>query len=79
MYGHGGHLDHVTITIFTNKVSLSLRRYHIKFVFDWLKATPKQRRCLLDIRKRNNISRGSRKKGNFKRKRKNKTVWTIAD
>ena len=32
-----------------------------------------------DVHKRNGRSRGKRKNGNFKHKRKNKTVWTLAD
>ena len=34
---------------------------------------------LLDIRKRNRKSHGKRKKGNLKRKHKNKTFWTLVD
>ena len=35
IYGHGGHLGHVTWTIYTNFRSPSPRRHHIKFGFDW--------------------------------------------
>ena len=35
MYGHGGHLGHVTWTIYTNFRSPFPRRLHIKFGFDW--------------------------------------------
>ena len=35
IYGHGGHLGHVTWTIYTNFHSPFLRRLHIKFGFDW--------------------------------------------
>ena len=35
IYGNGGHLGHVTRTIWTNLVSLSLRSLHMKFDFDW--------------------------------------------
>ena len=35
IYSHGGHLDHVTLTIYTNFHSLFLRMLHIKFGFDW--------------------------------------------
>ena len=31
----GGHLGHVTLTIYTNFHSLFLRMLHIKFGFDW--------------------------------------------
>ena len=34
---------------------------------------------LLDVRKRNGRSHSKRKNGNLKHKRKNKTVWTLAD
>ena len=36
IYSHGGHLGHVTLTIYTNFHSLFLRMLHIKFGFDWL-------------------------------------------
>ena len=36
IYGHGGHLGHVTGTIYINFLSPFLRRLHIKFGFDWL-------------------------------------------
>ena len=32
---HGGHLGHVTLTIYTIFYSLFLRMLHIKFGFDW--------------------------------------------
>ena len=32
---HGGHLGHVTCTIYINFLSHSLRRPHTKFGFDW--------------------------------------------
>ena len=35
IYSHGGHLSHVTLTIYTNFHSLFLRMLHIKFGFDW--------------------------------------------
>ena len=35
VYGHGGHLGHVTWTIYTNFRSPFPRRLHIKFGFDW--------------------------------------------
>ena len=35
IYGHGGHLGHVTWTIYINFRSPSPRRRHIKFGFDW--------------------------------------------
>ena len=35
IYGHGGHLGHVTWTIYINFLSPFPRRLHIKFGFDW--------------------------------------------
>ena len=35
IYGHGGHLSHVTWTIYTKFRSPFPRRLHIKFGFDW--------------------------------------------
>ena len=35
IYSHGGHLGHVTLTIYANVHSLFLRMLHIKFGFDW--------------------------------------------
>ena len=35
IYGHGGHLGHVTWTIYINFCSPFPRRLHIKFGFDW--------------------------------------------
>ena len=35
IYGHGGHLGHVTWIIYTNFRSPFPRRLHIKFGFDW--------------------------------------------
>ena len=35
IYGHGGHLGHVTRSIYTNFGSPFSRRLHIKFGFDW--------------------------------------------
>ena len=35
IYSHGGHLDHVTLTIYIDSHSLFLRMFHIKFGFDW--------------------------------------------
>ena len=32
---HGGHLGHVTMTIYANFHSFFLRMFHIKFGFDW--------------------------------------------
>ena len=36
IYSHGGHLGHVTLTIYINFHFLYLRMLHIKFEFDWL-------------------------------------------
>ena len=36
IYSHGGHLGHVTLTIYTNFHFLFLRMLFIKFGFDWL-------------------------------------------
>ena len=36
IYGLGGHLGHVTLTIYTNFGSPFPRRLHIKVGFDWL-------------------------------------------
>ena len=33
---HGGHLGHVTLTIYINFHFLFLRMLHVKFGFDWL-------------------------------------------
>ena len=35
IYGHGGHLGHVTWTIYINCQSPFLRMLHMKFGFDW--------------------------------------------
>ena len=35
IYGHGGHLGHVTWTIYTHFRSPFPRRLHKKFGFDW--------------------------------------------
>ena len=35
IYGHGGHLCHVTWTIYINFRSPFPRRLHLKFGFDW--------------------------------------------
>ena len=35
IYGHGGHLGHVTWTIYIKFRSPLTRRLHIKFGFDW--------------------------------------------
>ena len=35
IYSHGGHLGHVTLTIYINFHFLFLRMLHIKFGFDW--------------------------------------------
>ena len=35
IYGRGGHLDHVTWTIYIKFRSSFPRRLHIKFGFDW--------------------------------------------
>ena len=35
IYGHGGHLGHVTWTFYINFRSSFPRRLHIKFGFDW--------------------------------------------
>ena len=36
IYRHGGHLSHVTWTIYITFCSTFPRRLHIKFGFDWL-------------------------------------------
>ena len=35
IYGHGGHLGHVTCTIYRDFLSNFLRKLHIKFGLDW--------------------------------------------
>ena len=35
IYGHGGHLGHVTLTIYINFRSPVPRRLHMKFGLDW--------------------------------------------
>ena len=35
IYGHGGHLDHVTWTIYINFLFPFQGRLHMKFGFDW--------------------------------------------
>ena len=35
IYGHGGHLDHVTCTIYINFLSHFPRRIHMNFGIDW--------------------------------------------
>ena len=35
IYSDGGHFGHVTMTIYANFQSLTLRMLHIKFGFDW--------------------------------------------
>ena len=35
IYGHGGHLGHVTRSFYTNFGAPFPRRLHIKFGFDW--------------------------------------------
>ena len=35
IYSHGGHLSHVTLTIYINFCSPFLRMLHMKFGFDW--------------------------------------------
>ena len=35
IYSHGGHLDHVTWTIYIKFRSPFLRMFHMKFGFDW--------------------------------------------
>ena len=35
IHGHGGHLGHVTLTIYINFLSPLPRRLHMKFCFDW--------------------------------------------
>ena len=35
IYGHGGHLGHVTCTIYINFLSHFPRRIHMKFGIDW--------------------------------------------
>ena len=44
IYRHGGHLCHVTWTVYTNLHSPFPRRLHIKFGFDWPSGF--RRRCL---------------------------------
>ena len=36
IYSHGGHLGHVTLTIYINFHFLFLKMLHIKIGFDWL-------------------------------------------
>ena len=35
IYGHGGHLGHVTCTIYVNVISHLQRGLHMKFHIDW--------------------------------------------
>ena len=35
LYGHGGHLDHVTWIIYINIGTHFLKMIHVKFGFDW--------------------------------------------
>ena len=35
IYGHGGNLGNVTMTIYISFCSIFRRRFHIKFDFDW--------------------------------------------
>ena len=35
IYSHGGHLGHVTLTIYTNFRSPFLKMLHMEFGFDW--------------------------------------------
>ena len=35
IYGHGGHIGHVTWAIYLKFLSLFPRRLHMKFGFDW--------------------------------------------
>ena len=35
LYSHGGHLGHVTLTIYINFLYPFLRMLHMKFGFDW--------------------------------------------
>ena len=35
IYNHGGHLDHVTLTIYINFHCIFLTILHMKFGFDW--------------------------------------------
>ena len=35
IYSHGGHLGHVTLTVYTNFHCPFLTMLHIKFGFDW--------------------------------------------
>ena len=35
IYGHGGHLGHVTLTIYINFRSPFLRMFQMKFGFNW--------------------------------------------
>ena len=44
IYGHGGHLGHVTWTIYINFLSPFPRRLHIKFGFDWPSGFRRRRR-----------------------------------
>ena len=36
IYSHGGHLGHVTLSIYINFHFFFLKMLHIKFGFDWL-------------------------------------------
>ena len=38
IYGHGGHLGHVTWTIYINIYSPFLRMLHMKFGIDWTRS-----------------------------------------
>ena len=42
IYGHGGHLGHVTWTIYKNLRSSFLRMLHMKFGFDWPAVSEKE-------------------------------------
>ena len=35
IYGHGGHLDHVTCTFYMNSLSPFPKRLHMKLSMDW--------------------------------------------
>ena len=42
IYSHGGHLGHVTLTIYTNFHSPFLRMLHMTFGFDWRNGSEKK-------------------------------------
>ena len=58
IYGRGGHLGHVTWTIYTNLGSPFPRRLHIKFGFDLAKRFWR-RRCLKMLNDNDNNDAGA--------------------